>query len=90
MTSYDDIITPTDWTSAAATERARARRETMTARKIYENGLREARQGDVRVLLFAGSYSGSVQILRGGQWGIARPGEVSYGTVIELTREAAK
>lgn len=52
--------------------------------------MKSARMGDVRVVLYAGSDGGSVQILRNGHWGIARPGEVSYGTVIELTREAMR
>jgi hypothetical protein len=52
-------------------------------------GLRFAQLDNVRVTLYAGSLAGTVTIeSKPGEYHIARPGEVSYGTVIELTRQA--
>lgn len=53
-----------------------------------DNGLKYAQQGDVRVVLYAGCKGGTVQIKRGDSWGIAQAGDVTHGTVIELTLEA--
>jgi hypothetical protein len=42
------------------------------------------------VTLYGGSDGGSVQILRNGEWGIARSGEVVYPLVIELVQDAMR
>jgi hypothetical protein len=56
------------------------------------SGLRWARMGDVRVVLYESDDAGGlVEVEESvGGWRRARLGEVTYGVVIELAREAAR